>query len=253
MKLSDEEKFIRDADILYNSGCCLHTVTTELLKHSSEYGESLNYNDVFVFIRSRVSHRDLSIDLRSERTVLDINSHFNPPPPPPPPPEPPKIVIPVETAHERRERLQQMKRKLAIDLQMELSNNYELACQLLSHFGIKQKPENQLLSKLKELFISPNTISRSRAESTINQANKFLLTLDKKLLKQYIIDRNLEVGNPIFGSSNFIFDYYFIRHMRNIRVTHCYRCKRHLKTSLANECDNCGWIKCRCGACGCKR
>lgn len=35
------------------------------------------------------------------------------------------------------------------------------------------------------------------------------------------------------------------------RVTHCWSCKRHLDSSVDVECAVCGWILCRCGACGC--
>jgi hypothetical protein len=35
------------------------------------------------------------------------------------------------------------------------------------------------------------------------------------------------------------------------RVTHCYSCKNHLDNAVDIECAACGWIVCRCGACGC--
>lgn len=35
------------------------------------------------------------------------------------------------------------------------------------------------------------------------------------------------------------------------RITHCYNCKRHLDNAVDVECAACGWIICRCGACGC--
>jgi hypothetical protein len=35
------------------------------------------------------------------------------------------------------------------------------------------------------------------------------------------------------------------------RVTHCYHCKHHLDSAVDVECAACGWIVCRCGACGC--
>jgi hypothetical protein len=38
---------------------------------------------------------------------------------------------------------------------------------------------------------------------------------------------------------------------RNHRVTHCYACKHHLDNAVDVECAACGWIVCRCGACGC--
>jgi hypothetical protein len=38
---------------------------------------------------------------------------------------------------------------------------------------------------------------------------------------------------------------------RNHRVTHCWSCKKNLDNSIDFECMSCGWILCRCGACGC--
>ena len=35
------------------------------------------------------------------------------------------------------------------------------------------------------------------------------------------------------------------------RVTHCYDCKQGLDSTINLECMSCGWILCRCGACGC--
>ena len=40
---------------------------------------------------------------------------------------------------------------------------------------------------------------------------------------------------------------------RPLRVTHCWSCKGHLDNSVDVECNTCGWILCRCGACGCGR
>jgi hypothetical protein len=35
------------------------------------------------------------------------------------------------------------------------------------------------------------------------------------------------------------------------RLTHCYGCKHDLDNEVDVECVACGWIVCRCGACGC--
>lgn len=37
------------------------------------------------------------------------------------------------------------------------------------------------------------------------------------------------------------------------RVTHCWACHHPLDNSIDAECNACGWIICRCGACGCQR
>lgn len=38
---------------------------------------------------------------------------------------------------------------------------------------------------------------------------------------------------------------------RPVRITNCWSCKRNLDSIIDLECCNCGWILCRCGACGC--
>lgn len=35
------------------------------------------------------------------------------------------------------------------------------------------------------------------------------------------------------------------------RITHCYVCHEPLDSTVDYECSACGWIICRCGACGC--
>ena len=36
-----------------------------------------------------------------------------------------------------------------------------------------------------------------------------------------------------------------------LRWTHCYSCKSLLTNATELECASCGWILCKCGACGC--
>ena len=40
---------------------------------------------------------------------------------------------------------------------------------------------------------------------------------------------------------------------RTPRQAHCWYCKVSLDNSIDYECNNCGWILCECGACGCGR
>jgi len=35
------------------------------------------------------------------------------------------------------------------------------------------------------------------------------------------------------------------------RLTHCYECHHKLDSAIAFECNECGWLVCACGACGC--
>ena len=35
------------------------------------------------------------------------------------------------------------------------------------------------------------------------------------------------------------------------RFTHCYNCTKPLDSSIDVECNECGWLVCACGACGC--
>lgn len=50
-------------------------------------------------------------------------------------------------------------------------------------------------------------------------------------------------------------EYQGVRQALNVsekrRVTHCYACKEPLDNSVDIECVTCGWILCKCGACGC--
>jgi hypothetical protein len=41
-------------------------------------------------------------------------------------------------------------------------------------------------------------------------------------------------------------------HSRSPRKAHCFNCYRDLDEVIDSVCGTCGWIKCRCGACGCK-
>jgi len=36
-----------------------------------------------------------------------------------------------------------------------------------------------------------------------------------------------------------------------IRITHCFRCKNTLKSTVDHKCSECKWLKCKCGACRC--
>ena len=38
----------------------------------------------------------------------------------------------------------------------------------------------------------------------------------------------------------------------NQRVTHCYACRKHLDSVDFSICSKCSWIRCACGACGCR-
>jgi hypothetical protein len=41
------------------------------------------------------------------------------------------------------------------------------------------------------------------------------------------------------------------RELRNCGGAHCYSCKSLLTNATELECASCGWILCKCGACGC--
>lgn len=36
------------------------------------------------------------------------------------------------------------------------------------------------------------------------------------------------------------------------RKPNCFNCKSTLNSAVDNKCFRCGWLKCKCGACGCK-
>lgn len=39
--------------------------------------------------------------------------------------------------------------------------------------------------------------------------------------------------------------------VNNHRQTHCFDCKKHLDSDMDIKCTQCGWLLCKCGACGC--
>jgi hypothetical protein len=43
----------------------------------------------------------------------------------------------------------------------------------------------------------------------------------------------------------------FLSKKKNIRETHCYKCKRNIDNKNLFECSSCGWIICKCWSCGC--
>ena len=40
--------------------------------------------------------------------------------------------------------------------------------------------------------------------------------------------------------------------LRQMRHTHCYSCKRYINSVDFSLCEDCGWIRCECGHCGCQ-
>jgi len=42
-----------------------------------------------------------------------------------------------------------------------------------------------------------------------------------------------------------------INKKRKYRSTHCFQCKSDIDTETNEQCNNCKWIICDCGACGC--
>jgi hypothetical protein len=57
--------------------------------------------------------------------------------------------------------------------------------------------------------------------------------------KEYLI----EIGKPYSGVN--------LKTTKVHRVTHCYSCKENLDSHFHIECNSCGWLICKCGACGC--
>jgi hypothetical protein len=261
MELTNEQKLLRDADILYNSGCCLHTVTTQLLQHSSEYGSKLNYNDLFVYIRSRVHKHDLKeVSHGPMRSVADINSFFDPPPAPPPAPTGP--VIPKQRTKAQIEEDKE-KHKLNLKkfkegekerkraLENLLSSNFQLALQFLEDFKINcehaQEPKG-ITRRLQYIF------GPSREWRVQQSAIKFIHSkLDRNAFRDYILKNDLGYERSYSltfeePKQNFITELYLRMYSR---TTHCHRCNKTLSHSIKGECHACNWIKCRCGACGC--
>jgi hypothetical protein len=75
------------------------------------------------------------------------------------------------------------------------------------------------------------TSERNRVESKIAKA----IQKHKEYLKK--------IGKPYSGVNTTT--------SKRHRVTHCYACKVELDSTCHIECNECGWLICECGACGC--
>ena len=68
----------------------------------------------------------------------------------------------------------------------------------------------------------------------------------KDILKKHIsknTDKNTKLLSKIINDYVRVF---------SKRVAHCYRCQNYLDNINFSICSNCGWIKCKCNACGCE-
>ena len=71
-------------------------------------------------------------------------------------------------------------------------------------------------------------------------------TFKKQIFKSGISDISISIDAEVLGQIN-----KYEKMWENTRVTHCYACKLHLSSMDFSICKECGWIKCKCGACGC--
>ena len=71
-------------------------------------------------------------------------------------------------------------------------------------------------------------------------------TFLKQTFKSGISDFSISIDAVVLEQIN-----EYEKMWENTRVTHCYACKRHLSSMDFSICKKCGWIKCKCDACGC--
>ena len=93
-------------------------------------------------------------------------------------------------------------------------------------------------SKASEILEAFNVQQRSDKEKTEAKTAKQIAELSGKHRK-----RLESRGLPWHGLSK--------PAKRPPRTAHCWSCKRYIDNSVNLECNTCGWILCRCGACGC--
>tara|TARA_B100001063_G_C16589202_1_gene464750 strand:+ start:145 stop:561 length:417 start_codon:yes stop_codon:yes gene_type:complete len=100
------------------------------------------------------------------------------------------------------------------------------------HDDIIYKIEGNSIDDVKNLLI--NCIDEESEEDTREIFEKFH--------KKYIasLKNNTDISFEIRKSTK-----------KNIRVTHCWKCKKYLDNKIYYECCECDGILCRCGACFC--
>ena len=100
------------------------------------------------------------------------------------------------------------------------------------HDDIIYRVEGNSIDDVKNLLI--NCIDEESEEDTREIFEKFH--------KKYIasLKNNTDISFEIRKSTK-----------KNIRVTHCWKCKKYLDNKIYYECCECDGILCRCGACFC--
>jgi hypothetical protein len=69
----------------------------------------------------------------------------------------------------------------------------------------------------------------------------------KAIIRNKLVEMNLEEFEILEKAIS-----KYSRTRSNQRVTHCYACRKHLDSVDFSICSKCSWIRCACGACGCR-
>lgn len=123
------------------------------------------------------------------------------------------------------------------------------ALRFLDHFKIsypKEESRFSIVNFIESLFTEPDKRRERYVSNIIEGAEKVSRSMQKKKIREYLFSEGIDNGNNEY--TDLIFAVYRKRYHR---ITHCFRCREGLVSSLSNECSSCGWILCSCGACGC--
>jgi len=109
----------------------------------------------------------------------------------------------------------------------------------------KHNYHNSWISQLASVHssIAPETSATVAAKLILNQLPNYENFRYEEVVRSNYANHRKTMGLPS-ASLNKV-------EKKNIRETHCYACKKELKTNVQLECSLCGWLVCECGACGC--
>lgn len=79
-------------------------------------------------------------------------------------------------------------------------------------------------------------------------ASSFITIIENRKIQSYRVSYELFRKDHNLPQAELRFS-----NQKKQRKTHCWNCKKYLETGLFLECSSCGWLVCRCGACGCGR
>lgn len=153
-----------------------------------------------------------------------------------------ELRLEVQRAEERLRREQERSECRRLEVEIQKKKQFEFEQNQRLHKLQKRKAQLQSAQKFLR-WAGYDSESLSEEQMLTISEELVPRTLSRKQHRQAIIKLGLNIDDDHFLTNSY-------RHLYR-RVTYCYRCKNRLDNSLEQECDECGWIVCDCGACGC--